>query len=267
MKSFFTIIKEQISSFYMIIRLSIYQLKSINNNNYLGMLWEILNPLIQMSIYWFVFGLGIRGGDDVNGIPFVYWLSAGLVVWFFFSSACIQGSKAIYSRLNIITKMNFPMSAIPSYVVTSVFYQHITLLVTIIVIFLFSKQGMSIHLIQIPYYMVGLISLVFSISLITSTLSTIVRDVHQIFQSIIRMMLYLTPILWTPEKLPLFLQKVMTLNPLYYIVQGYRNALLGMGWFFDDIGYALYFWMVVFVLFLIGSILHVKFRRHFVDYL
>lgn len=70
MSAMMTVIKEQIANFYLIRRLSLYELKSSNNNNYLGMLWELLNPGIQITIFWFVFGYGIRGGSDVDGVPF-----------------------------------------------------------------------------------------------------------------------------------------------------------------------------------------------------
>ncbi|CAI8720663.1 ABC transporter permease [Bacillus pseudomycoides] len=267
MNSMIMVLKEQVNSLYLIQRLSIYQVKSTNNNNYLGLVWEVLNPLIQMSIYWFVFGFGIRGGQGVNGVPFVYWLSAGLVVWFFVQPAMLQASKSIYTRLNMISKMSFPMSVIPSFVIMSNLYQHLILIGIVTILFLVTGQGISIHYIQLVYYMFATLMLIFSLSLITSTLATIVRDVQMIVQSIMRMLLYLTPILWTPEKLPSFLQKIMQLNPFCYIVDGYRDSLLGTGWFYEDLNYALYFWSFVLVTLLIGATLHVKFRKHFADYL
>jgi len=261
------VLKEQINSLYLIQRLSVYEVKSANNNNYLGIVWEVLNPLIQMSIYWFVFGLGIRGGHGVDGVPFIYWLSAGLVVWFFINPTILQASKSIYTRLNMISKMNFPMSVIPSYVIMSNFYQHVILVGIVTILFIVTGQGISIHYIQLIYYMFATILFIFSLSLITSTLATIVRDVQMIVQSVMRMLLYLTPILWTPERLPAGLQKIMQLNPLCYIVEGYRKAFLGTGWFFEDIKYGMYFWGLVFLMLLIGTTLHVKFRKHFADYL
>ncbi|MFA2565523.1 teichoic acid ABC transporter permease [Bacillus wiedmannii] len=267
MKSMIMVLKEQVNSLYLIKRLSIYQVKSTNNNNYLGLIWEILNPLIQMSIYWFVFGLGIRGGQGVDGVPFIYWLSAGLVVWFFVNPAMLQASKSIYTRLNMVSKMNFPMSVIPSFVIMSNLYQHLILIGIVTILFLVTGQGISIHYIQLVYYIFATIILIFSLSLITSTLATIVRDVQMIVQSIMRMLLYLTPILWTPERLSPIFQKIMQLNPFCYIVNGYRGSLLGTSWFYEEWGYALYFWLFVLVTLLIGTILHVKFRKHFADYL
>ncbi len=271
MNSLIAILKEQAKSLYLIRRLSIFQLRSKNNNNYLGMAWEVINPMIQLGIYWFVFGIGIRGGAGIDGVPFIYWLSTGLFVWFFFNTATIDGAKSIYSRLNLISKMKFPISVIPSFVILSAFYQHIILGAVLTVIFLISGQGIPIQFIQLPYYMFALIALVFSLSLIFSTLTTLVRDVQSALRSVIRMFLYLTPILWSTDRLPEELQKyvetVIMINPLYYIVEGYRSSFLGGEWFYHDIGYTLYFWLLVFTMLIIGSVIHMKYKKFFVDYI
>src|SRR5690625_6646906 len=75
MKPAITVIKEQIANFYLMRRLSVYELKSKNKNNYLGMAWEVLNPVIQILIYWFVFGTIIqRPAIDIGQgieVPFI----------------------------------------------------------------------------------------------------------------------------------------------------------------------------------------------------
>jgi len=275
MRSFFRILKEQISSFYLIRRLSFYELKSQNNNHYLGILWEIINPLIQIAVYFFVFGLGIRNGAKVEGgVPFFSWLIAGISVWFFINQAILQGSKSIYTRIRMVSKMSFPMSVIPTYVIFSKFYSHLMLLVVIIIILYFNGFPIAISIIQLPYYMFATLILILAISLITSTLSTIVRDVQMVVQSIMRIMLYLTPILWNLSESDFIkehyvIRLIMKLNPFNYIVEGYRSALLGHpSWFFiQHLKYTGYFWLLVLILFMIGSAIHVKFRDRFVDFL
>ncbi|WP_079506644.1 ABC transporter permease [Mesobacillus jeotgali] len=265
MKSLFTVLKEQISSIYLIGRLSLFELKSSNNNNYLGMLWELINPTIQLAIYWFVFGFGIRGGEDVNGIPFVYWLLSGMSVWFFVNQSLLEGSKSIYTRINFISKMSFPMSVIPTYVIVSKFYSHLMLVGLITIVLQFTGFIISPYFIQLPYFMFGTLMLLVAISLITSTLSTIVRDVQMIVTSIVRMLLYLTPLLWVPTG---FIKKLMMVNPFYFLVEGYRASLLGTSWYmFENLELTLYFWGLILLLLIIGSVLHVKFRNHFVDYM
>ncbi|RFU63963.1 ABC transporter permease [Peribacillus glennii] len=273
MKSMFTVIKEQIQSFYLIRRLSMFEMRSANNNNYLGILWEIINPGIQIMIYWFVFGFGIRRGENVQpfDIPFIFWMLSGIMVWFFINPAVLESSKSIYTRINFISKMSFPMSVIPSYVIFAKFYQHLMLTGIILIIFQFTDYKISPYIIQLPYFMFSLLVLLLALALVTSTLSTIVRDVQMVIQSIMRVMLYLTPLLWPPYRFDgkyEWIQTVMQINPFYYIVEGYRAAILGTEWYFvDHWRYTLYFWAVVIVILAIGSALHVKFRRHFVDYL
>jgi teichoic acid transport system permease protein len=276
MKSMITIVKEQISSFYLILRLSAFELKSANTNNYLGRLWELLNPMIQLTIYWFVFGAGIRKGREVpmdNGmhVPFFIWMVTGMIVWFFINPAISASSRSIYSRIQLIAKMSFPMSAIPSFVIMANFYTHLILVAVVTVFLQFTDFKLSIYFIQLPYFMIATLLFLLALALVTSTLSTIVRDVQQVVQSVLKMLLYLTPLLWQTDSLMINgidFAFILKLNPLYYIVEGYRAALLGTTWYPAEYPQlTLYFWITVLVLFLIGSVLHLKFRNRFVDYL
>ena len=89
--------------------------------------------------------------------------------------------------------------------------------------------------------------------------------------STLRMGLYLSGVLWPItilEDFPHIVTVILKLNPLSYLIEGYRAALFGSEWYLiSHWQYSLYFWAIVIVLFLFGSMLHVKFRRHFIDYL
>ncbi|REB90705.1 teichoic acid ABC transporter permease, partial [Staphylococcus pseudintermedius] len=71
MNSVITVMKEHFKSFYLIKRLAQFQLKISNHNNYLGFAWEIINPLIQIMDYWFVFVFGIRGNHPIDCVPLI----------------------------------------------------------------------------------------------------------------------------------------------------------------------------------------------------
>lgn len=88
-------------------------------------------------------------------------------------------------------------------------------------------------------------------------------------QSMMRMLLYLSPILWNPEGdlVPDWLSNILKLNPFYYIINGFRDSFLGRAWFFEDMIYTAYFWILTFVILYAGAHLHLKFRKNFVDYL
>lgn len=273
MNSAFKVLKEQIDHFYLIRRLSLYEIKSKNKSNYLGIAWELINPAIQMLIYWFVFGtIRNRAPVEVNGVEvdFFPWLVAGFFAWIFCSQSIIQGSKSIYSRIKLLSKMNFPMSVIPNFVVVSNFYIHLILIGITIIGFQFAGYYINVYYIQLIYFAFAAFCLLFSISLITSTLSTIVRDFHMFLNATFRMLLYLSGVLWPITLLSDFpmLMKIMMLNPLYYIIQGYRASFFGTEWYFiTNWEYTLFFWAFVLITFTIGAVLHVKFRRHFIDFL
>jgi len=272
MKSAIMVLKEQVEHFYLIRRLSMYELVSKNKNNYLGIAWEVINPLIQVLIYWFVFG-SIRQRAEIEvepGLmsPFINWMLAGFILWTFFYQSTTQGSKSIYTRLRMLSRMNFPMSIIPTFVIFSQFYVHIFMLIVTIIIFQISGFYASIYYLQLIYFLFGTFALLYAISLITSTLSTIIRDLHMLLNATLRMGLYLSPVLWQMTILSPSLSTLLKLNPLYYLIEGYRAAFFGTGWYFvEHWQYTLYFWAFVIVLFIFGAKLHVKFRRHLIDYL
>lgn len=273
MRSTIRVLKEQINNFYLIRRLSFYEIKSNNKNNYLGMTWEILNPAIQLLIYWFVFGtIRDRAPIQLGGyeVPFFAWLLAGFFLWIFCYQGLIQGSKSIYTRLKILSKMNFPMSVIPNIVIFSNFYIHLVLLIISIVILNLMGFYINIYYLQFFYFIFAVFILLFAVSLITSTVSTMIRDFHVFLNSILRMLLYISGVLWPItllEDFPL-ITKIMMMNPIFYLIEGYRAALFGTEWYFIvHWEYSLYFWSLVIILLMIGSAVHVKFRRHFIDYL
>jgi len=266
MSSIKTVLQEHAKNLSLILRLSSYETRKEYADSQLGVIWVFLNPLFQIAVYWVTFGTGIRHGLPVNGIPFIIWMLCGLIPWFFISAAIMQGSSSIFNRIGTVSKMNFPLSIIPSYVVLSRFNTHLFMMAVLIIGVIINRGISHINIFALIYFMI--VGLLFNIALalLTSTLSTMVRDVHLLIQSITRMLLYLSPILWEPKGANI-LTKLMKLNPLYYIIEGYRGALLygHSNLIFSKI--TIYFWCVLLAFFIIGSIFHVKFRKQFVDFL
>ncbi|MCA0150313.1 ABC transporter permease [Rossellomorea vietnamensis] len=263
----FQILREQVSNLHLIFRLASFEVKSKYQLHYLGILWQFIQPLIQILIYWFVFGIGIRGGSPVGEVPYFIWLITGLIPWLYINPTVIQGSNSVYSKINLVSKMKFPVSVLPTITIIGNGFNFIILLGVLMVILLLNGIFSGLYLIQLPYYLLCLFVLLFSLTLLFSTLSTIVRDFQVLLQSTMRMMLYLTPILWETGDLPKLLETILKLNPFYYIIQGFRDVFLGHGWFFNDMTYTIYFWFSILLIILVGSKLHTKFKNKFVDYL
>lgn len=268
MKELINIIKEQYNSFYLIQRLAKFQVRIDNNNNYLGFIWEVLNPAIQMAMYWFIFGYIMRRNDPVADVPYAYWMLAGISFWFFINKAILQGSKSIYQKYSMVAKMNFPLSVIPSYIIMGKYYGHLILLGALMVIFWFGGYYPSLHYFELIIFVLWSYLLAFAITLLTSTLTVVVRDLQMLIQSLLQGMFFISPILWDRSgSMPEWLQTILLLNPFYFLANGYRAGLLTQEWYIiNNWELALYNLALIIVLLYFGSKAHYKFRDRFSDF-
>src|SRR5699024_11283752 len=128
-------------------------------------------------------------------VPFFPCLLAGFFIWIFSYQSIIQGSNSIYTRLRMLSKMNFPMSVIPNFVIFSNFYIHLILLAISIGILNIMGYYVNIYYVQLFYFIFSAFCLLFAISLITCTISPIIRYFHMFLNSSLRMLIYLSVVL------------------------------------------------------------------------
>lgn len=267
MNQIYQIFLEHVRHLRLINRLAIRDIQSKFRMHYLGVLWQFITPTVQIFVFWFIFGLGLRGGQPVGDTPFFVWLVVGLIPWFFINPSMTQGANSIYSRLNLVSKMKFPVSILPSVTLVSNSVTFLVMLVVLIVILLFNGFLPSLYYLQIPYYLLCTYTFVFSFALLFSTFTTIVRDIQSLLQTMMRMLFYLTPIFWDQSNFPAYLIPILKLNPLYYLITGFRNSFLYNVWFFEDLTLTMYFWLFTILMLFLGAIFHLKFRERFADYM
>lgn len=263
------ILKEQWTHIGMIFRISKYEDKATYQSHYLGMLWQFLNPAVQVGVYFLVFGLGLRSSGQKDGVPYLVWMLVGIVPWFFMSSCLLGTSKSIYTKLNLISKMKFPLSILPSVNITSNLVSYFAMLVIVIISILSNNLPINIYWLQYFYYFICMISFMFACGIFSSTISVLVRDYHIALQSLVRLLFYLSgPIIdISKESFPPFFSSVLSLNPLAYIISGFRDTFIFHRWFFESPALMIYFWGLTFIILFIGCYLHNKFRARFVDFI
>ena len=260
------VIKENSENLFRIYSISKYEVLADMRDSKLGVFWNFANPIIQVLTYWFVFGL-VLNRKSVDGIEYIWWMLGGMVVWFFISPCITAGCNAIFSKINIITKMKFPVSVLPATVVLSKLFDHFCLMCILTILFCFAGYYPSLHWIGLIYYCFCGVVFSISLSMTTSVLNMLARDTRKLVLAIMRLLLYMTPILWNVKNLPSILQRIMLTNPIYYIVQGYRDC------FFYHRGIMYYkysafcFWAITVFLFIFGSCIMYKFKSKFVDFI
>ncbi|MGK0553084.1 ABC transporter permease [Macrococcus capreoli] len=269
MKALFKLIEEQLTHVELIYKLAIYNIKSEYMNHYLGVFWNFLQPMMQVGLYYVVFGLGLRGThNEIDGIPYIVMLISGLFPWLFISQSINAGASAIQSKLGLVTKMKFPSSTLLSISFTNAL---INLIITTSILFIISLWMHLVpawHYLFFIYFIFSSYMLIFGISLVMSTMVILVRDTKNLLQNVMRMAFFLTPIFWTVEHANHLLTKISDLNPFSYLIGIYRLSFIrGTTHMYGNIYDHFYFWAVTLFILTLGAHIHFKFRNKLVDYL
>ena len=268
-KSIAYVLKENFTNMHRIIAIAKYEVLADMRDSKLGLFWNFANPAIQVLTYWLVFGVIMTGRSDIGGIPYICWLLGGIVVWFYISPCITNGCNAIYEKREIITKMKFPVSILPTTVVLRELFNHMCLMVIVGVLFAVFGYYPSIYWLGLIYYTICAVIFSVALSLTTSVLNMMARDTRKLILACMRLLLYLTPVLWNVDKLNSHptLKLVMKLNPIHYIVQGYRDCFFYHEGIMSFGVQTLIFWAETLFLFVIGSFMIYKFKRRFMDML
>lgn len=238
--------------------------------SYMGAVWGFAQPLVTVLMYYLVFDkiFGNRAVELRSGVevPFVLFITAGLVPWFFFSEAISQGTMSLIEYGYLVKKVVFKISILPVIKVIAASFSHIFFLFLAVLLACVYGYYPSVYLVQLLYYGACLFLLVLAMTYTTCSVVVFFRDLSQIISIVIQIGMWATPILWSLDAIhnPV-VATLLRLNPLVYIVNGYRDTLYGHRWFFEDLYGTLYFWAVTLVLFVMGTIIYKKLKVHFAD--
>ncbi len=209
-----------------ILVMAIMDLKKLYAGSFLGLIWIILKHLIIVNVFWFTFYIGLRGSNYVDGVPYFIWLIVGLAPWFFINESLTSGAQAMLRKAYIIKKIKFQVEIFPIINTTTNLISHFMFLVIIFGLLIMNGFIPGLFDLSLIYYLFATFLFLWVTTILTSSVSVLIRDVPYFVQSITSALLWLSPILWPFTNLPYRLQVIMRLNPLHYLVNGYRNALL-----------------------------------------
>ena len=167
----------------------------------------------------------------------------------------------------LVKKVVFKISVLPIVKVLSSVFVSLCFHLFMSILFILYGYTPDVYWFQFIYYMICNFALVLSLSYITCSVIPFFRDMGQIISIVLQVGVWLTPIMWNIEMLPVKWRWLMKINPMFYIVQGYRDTLSTKQWFWQDITWTIYFWGIVGALFVLGNILFKRLRPHFADVL
>ena len=253
---------------HLIWKLAKNEFKKRYAGSYMGAVWAMIQPVVTVAMYYVVFevimGNPGRGADDV---PYVLFLTAGLVPWFFFSEALNNGTNAMIEYNYLVKKVVFKISILPIIKIIAATFIHAFFVLVLLVIAAFYGYYPTVYTIQIFYYSICMFIFVLALCYTTCAIVVFFRDLSQIINILLQIGMWATPILWDINKINGDFAVVLKINPLVYIVNGYRSSIYEKGWFFQDFYSTMYFWIVTVVLFGIGALVFKRLKVHFADVL
>lgn len=257
--------ENKVSGLRMIIQLARNDIKSRYANSFLGIIWAFVMPLITILVFWYVFQMGFKN-LPVGDAPYILWFSAAYIPWVFFSDMIISGSGSLIEYSFLVKKIKFNVGTIPIIKLVSSAFVHLFFIVFLFIMFGVYGYGFNPYNLQVIYY--ALATAVYGLGLVwlLSALSVFFKDMISIVNVCIQIGFWITPILWNEESMvDESVAKVLSLNPMHYIINGYRESFIFHNWFWENGSGTLYFWTVTIIIFIIGALIFRRLKPFFAD--
>lgn len=239
--------------------------------SFLGILWTIINPILMLVVYTFVFGFVFKVRLDPSvsfendHFSFALLLFSGLIVYNIFSDCLSRSPGLVLANINYVKKIIFPLDILPWVNLgATLFHAAISLLVFLIALLLI-KHSIYWTVIWIPVILTPFLLLTLGISWFLAATGVFVRDIGQFIGLALTMLLFLSPVFYPASALPESIRDYLFLNPLSFIIEQLRAVAL-YGQLPDWQGLAIYT-LIGLIFAQIGFVWFEKTRKGFADVL
>lgn len=227
--------------------------------------WTVLNPVLLMVTYFFVFGIVLqsRFGPDQSRTGFALYFLAGMLPWLPFAEAAGRAPNSMLEHRNFIKKLVFPVEILPvTQVLAALVTQAFALAVFLIGLFII-RGDIATHVVWLPVLLIPQVLFTLGMAWFFSALGVFVRDLGQVIGFLLTLWFFLTPICYPEQSLPNEIAPILMKNPIYVLVRGYRDLLLENRLPAWDAMWKL--WLLAFVVFFAGHAWFYKLRKSFAD--
>lgn len=203
------------------------ELKVRFQQTFIGFLWIVLQPIIQMLIFYLI--LGVLAKVPTEGIPYPIFFLSGFIVWQLFSQVVNSSAVSLLGNIGVIIKSYFPRLALPlSSTISSLvdFFVSFTLLFVFLMV---NHFPITVRYFLLPVLLI--ITTIFSsgVGLLFGALMVVFRDTKNLLGFIMMIWMYLTPIMFPISIVPQQYQILFYINPITSLVESYRWVFLGRG--------------------------------------
>lgn len=231
-----------------IVNLGLFDLRKKSRGAVLGSLWFFVKPAVYILVFWFALEIGLRVGNSsgTEGTPYILWLMAGLIPWFYMQDMLNQGSD-VYNRYSyLVNKIKFPLSGIPTIFNVSTVVVQCGLVIALFAVYFICGQGFDLYLLQLPLAMLLMFVFFDMFALMTSLLSAISKDFKNLIKTLSTPLFWLSGIIFDVFALGIdWITGILMFNPVTFFASMYRAAVYDKVWIWERpeaiIGFAIVF--------------------------
>lgn len=255
----------------LILQLTKREIAGRYRGSFLGLMWAVINPILMLSVYTFVFGFVFKVRLDQGSsfeddkFSFALLLFSGLIVYNIFSECLSRAPGLVLANINYVKKIIFPLEILAWINLGSTLFHAVISLSVLLLALLLVNHSIHWTVLFIPVVLLPFVFLTIGISWFLAATGVFVRDIGQFIGLLLTMLLFLSPVFYPAAALPESLRDYLFLNPLSFIIEQLRAVIL-LGQFPDWQGLAIYS-VIALAVAQIGFIWFEKTRKGFADVL
>jgi len=227
-------------------------------------MWNFIQPIVFIFILWFVLNIGFNL-KRIENTNHIFWLISGMICWLHFSDVFSSSTQIIQQYSFLIKKMDLSLGILPIARLLSASINHFIFIFLTVFFGLLMEVSPSFCFLQIFYYTFALQVLLLGLCWLASSTSIFIKDVNNIVTIIVQFGFWITPVFWSIDNVPQNYQWIIKLNPLHYLVTGYRDSLIYQIPFWQKPLETIYFWVFSLIILFIGAVVFRKLRPHFAE--
>ena len=204
--------------------LALREIKSRYKQSFLGFFWVILNPFFQMLIMSFVFSFIVK--FQTPGVPYPVFIFIGLLPWFFLANSTTAATDTFVTNGELIKKIYFPREIFVLATVTAKMMDFFLAFILLLGMMVFYDLPFNLYtFLFIPIFAIQFV-FVYALSLLLATLNLFYRDIKYLFNLVLQLWFYVTPIIYATEFFPEKWRWIFKLNPMSVFINAYRQVLI-----------------------------------------
>lgn len=199
-------------------------LKSEASRTYIGILWWILDPLLQMGIFYLVFGVGLRGAGRTEN--FVEFLLVGIIIWRWFATSVTFSSGAIMQNRNLVLRLNIQKWIFPATLIAGNAFKFLIAFLVLLIFLWYSGMPLTWHYLQLPLVLIVQLVFICGVAFTLAAVVPLFPDLKNVISHLLMLMFFLSGIFYDIDDMPDEFQWIFDLNPMVQVIQANRAIMI-----------------------------------------